>query len=348
MTLDGRRKAAILVLSLGAEAMTKALRGLPEERLTDLARAIGELERAPVAPDVIDAVLDEFQAQVQGASTSLVGGPAAAQSLLDATVGPDRRARVLAAIDRERRAANPFSDFADLDAIALGRVLEGELPQVQALVLSHVPSEVAAELLAGRPDEERTELIIRMARLDDVPSELSLDVGEALGAAAAKRAATSGGKKKAPSAKAKAEGGTRVRAVAEMLNSLEEHESGRGQLDKIRERDAKLAAAIEKQSLVFDDIVLLDDRGIQKVLGRVDGKRLALALKAADAAVANKILGNLSKRARETILEEKELLGPQPLSAVEEAQRDVLNVVRELAQQGEIKLRRGKEGELVQ
>lgn len=347
MTLDGRRKAAILVLSLGAEAMTKALRGLPEERLTDLARAIGELERAPVAPDVIDAVLDEFQAQVQGAATSLVGGPAAAQSLLDATVGPDRRARVLAAIDRERRAANPFSDFADLDAIALARVLEGELPQVQALVLSHVPSEVAAELLAGRPDEERTELIIRMARLDDVPAELSLDVGEALGAAAAKRAAI-GGKRKAPSAKGKAEGGSRVRAVAEMLNSLEEHESGRGQLDKIRERDAKLAAAIEKQSLVFDDIVMLDDRGIQKVLGRVDGKRLALALKAADAAVANKILGNLSKRARETILEEKELLGPQPLSAVEEAQRDVLNVVRELAQQGEIKLRRGKEGELVQ
>ncbi len=341
MSLDGRRKAAILVLALGGEAMARSLRGLPEERLTDLARAIGELERAPVAPDVIDAVLDEFRSQVQGASGALVGGAAAAAGVLDAMVGPERRARVLEAIDRERRATNPFADFAELDPVALARVLDGELPQVKALVLAHLPSDAAAGFLAARADDERTDLIVRMARLEDVPPELSLDVGEALGAGLIRRP---GAKRKAASA---ANPG-RIRAVAEVLNALEEHEAGRGQLDRVRERDAKLAAAIEKQSLVFDDVVLLDDRAIQKVLGRVDGKRLALALKAADAAVADKILGNLSKRARETILEEKELLGPQPLSTVEEAQRDVLNVVRELAQQGEIKLRRGKEGELVQ
>lgn len=339
--LDGRRKAAILVLSLGSDVAAKALKGVSEARLLDLARAIAELERAPVAPEVVESVLSEFHGTMQGASSSLRGGTGVLVSVLDAAVGPERRAKVVAQLEIERRAENPFADLAELDAVSLGRLLEGELPQVQALVLAHMPSELAGEVLLLRNGEDRTELLVRMARLEEVPPDLALEVGMALGmpGASSSRKRPTGSKSNAAS---------RVRAVAEILNVLDEKPEGRGQLDRLRERDQELAKEVEKQSLVFDDLVFLDDRAIQKVLGRVDGKRLALSLKATDAAVSEKILQNLSKRARESLLEEKELLGPQPLSAVEDAQREVLNVVRELQQQGEIKLQRGKGGDLVE
>lgn len=339
-SLDGRRKAAVLVLSLGTEAAAKALRGVSEERLLDLARAIAELERAPIAPEVVESVLKEFKGSLKGAAGGMRGGTAVASGLLDAAVGPEKRARVLAQLEVEKRAESPFAEFAQLDPRGLSRALDGELPQVQALVLAHVPPELSSATLLLRPAEERTELLVRMARMEEVSPDLAVEVGAALGVPAPK---------KNYAARPAATGGGRVRAVAEVVNLLAEKPEGKDELERLRARDQEIAAQVEKQSLVFDDLIRLDDRGIQRVLGRVDGKLLALALKATDAAVAEKILGNLSKRARESLLEEKELLGPQPLSTVEDAQRDVLNVVRELVQQGEIKLSRGgKEGALVE
>ena len=132
-----------------------------------------------------------------------------------------------------------------------------------------------------------------------------------------------------------------------MINVLEEEGERGAEIERIRLKDEGLAEAIEGKKLVIDDVVLLDDPGIQRVLSQVQSRTLALALKAADPEVEAKLLGNLSKRARATVAEEKELLGPQPLSEVQNAQQEVVDAMQELITSGEIELRRGKEAELV-
>jgi flagellar motor switch protein FliG len=334
-------KAAVLVLALGPDAAAKALRCMRPEAVAELARAVGELERAPIVPELVDTVLGEFRGRVQETDTGVAPSDAGLEKLLAASIGPEKGAGLMKQLEREKRAKNPFAQFAELDAAALSGLLDGELPQVQALVLAHVPAALAGAVLAARPEGERIDFLLRMARLEDVAPELTLEVGAALGGAAVSNKAARAGE-------GKSTGTTRARAVASVLNVLDADEKSRGLLEKLREKDGPLAQAIEEQTLVFDDLVLLDGRSLQKLLAQVDSKTLGLALKGADTAMAEKLLGNLSKRARETVLEEKELLGPQPLSAVQGAQHEMLGLVRGLIQSGEIKLERGKEPELVQ
>ncbi|MEZ6184842.1 MAG: FliG C-terminal domain-containing protein [Planctomycetota bacterium] len=342
--LSGRRKAAVLVLALGPEVAAKALSCMQPDAVTDLARAVAELERAPIAPEVVDTVLAEFHDMARRASAGVSANAGSLRRLLECSVGPDQRDELLDTLERERRYQSPFAEFCDLDAETLSEVLEGELTQVQALVLANVPPELATQVLSGRSQEEQVDLLSRMARLEDVPPELSLEVGAALGAAVRGR----GPRPPRPSGEAGADNG-RTRAVASILLSLDgqnEEEPG-ALLEKLKERDPETAAALEEQSFVFEDLTLLDAKALQQVLSQVEGRILAMALKGADEAVAQALLGNLSKRAREGVLEEKELLGPQPLSAVQEAQQSMVAVIRDLVQSGQVKIRRGKEAQLV-
>ncbi|MCA8922128.1 MAG: hypothetical protein KDD82_09985 [Planctomycetes bacterium] len=342
--LNGRKKAAVLVLALGPEVAAKALSCMQPDAVTDLARAVAELERAPIAPEIVDAVLVEFRESLQRTCDGVAAGPGSLQRLLDCSVGPDQRVELLDTLERERRYQRPFADFATLDATSLGEVLDGELTQVQALVLANVPSELATEVLAMRPQAEQVDLLSRMARLEDVPPELSLEVGAVLGAAVRARAPR-------PQRPQAAEGAStsRTRAVASILLSLEgQSEDDPGTLlELLKERDPETAAAVEEQSFVFGDLTLLDSKALQQVLSQVEGRVLAMALKGADEEVTQALLSNLSKRAREGVLEEKELLGPQPLSAVQEAQQSMVGVIRDLVQSGQVKIRRGKEAQLV-
>lgn len=344
--LDTRRKAAVLVLALGPDVAARALRCMKPEAVAELARAVNELERAPIAKEVVEGVLAEFRGRLVEQSTALSPTDGALEKLLAASIGAERGAGLVKEIEREKRSENPFAAFAELEAQELSEALDGELLQVQALVLGSVPTELASKVLQSRTEEERLELLFRMAKLEEVPAEVSLEVGAALGRAAERR----GTKRRAAGGAvgAKKAGNARVRAVASILNVLEGDEKSRGLGQKLREKDAALAQAIEEQTVVFEDLALLDSRALQKLLGQVDSKTLALALKGADPAVSEVLLKNLSKRAQETVLEEKELLGPQALSAVEDAQREMLAVVRALLASGEIKLSRNKEANLVQ
>lgn len=341
MTVDGRKKAAVLALALGPEVIGKAVRHLRPQAVAELARALRELEEAPVPPALVDEVLDQFRASLRQSARGVAAGDDALRRILDHAVGSERAAGLLQEIDRERRAQNPFAEFAALEPSELARILEGELAQVQALVLAHVPAELAAGVLALRPEPERVDLIARMARLEEVSTELSLEVGAALSGAAREAAR---GRKKAAAKR----GPGRARMVASIINILDGEEKSQGLLDRLREKEPALAGEIEEQMLIFDDLATLNDRSLQKILSQIEGRTLALALKAADRAVAEKLLSNLSKRAREMVLEEKEMLGPQPVSAVEEAQKEIMRAVQALVRAGEIKIGRGKEAALVE
>lgn len=339
VTLSGRHKAAVLVLAIGPEAATQALRCMSPEAITDLARAVTELEAKPVGAEVVDAVLAEFSSALEERSASLEVGAEQLQGLLESAVGRNESARIIGELDRERRSANPFADFANFNADEIDQLLQGELPQVKALVLSHVGPEVAAQCVSRLPDEVRTDVLIRMARIEEVPPELALEVSAALGMPRNTR------RQKASSGQS--DEGDRLRTVASVINVLEEQGERGAEIERIRIKDEGLAEAIEGKKLVIDDVVLLDNPAIQRVLSQVQSRTLALALKAADPEVEAKLLGNLSKRARETVAEEKELLGPQPLSEVQNAQQEVVDAMQELINSGEIELRRGKEAELV-
>ena len=341
MSLDGRKKAAIFVLSLGPETAAQALRCMTPGAVTELARAVSELEGEAVTEEVVGQVLAEFQGSL-GGNLAPSDHRVALRSMLDRSLGPERGARLVDDIERERRIARPFADLACLDGQTLAEVLQGEIAQVQALVLTNVPPELAVAVLERRSAEARTDLLFRMAQLEELPPELALEVGAALGAAAGSVRGSQGNDWKGADSQAE-----RLRSVASIVTSLEEKEDFRGELDRLRERDQDLADLIEENTLVFDDIALLDNRSLQKLLSQIDGRVLALTLKAADEGLIEKLLSNLSRRAREGVLEEKELLGPQPLSAVEEAQRQVLATVRQLIADGQLEIKRGKEDTLV-
>ncbi|RMG09136.1 MAG: hypothetical protein D6731_20375 [Planctomycetota bacterium] len=340
MKLDGRTKAAVLVLALGPEAAADALRCMSPASLQHLAKAVSELERQPIPPEAVDAVLGEFRADLERRAQGVAGHQRALRDLLGTTLGPERGEALLQELERERRAENPFQDFAELEPGALAQVLEGELPQVQALVLANVPASTAAAVLAERPEDERLDLLLRLARTEDVSPELAVEVGAALGAG---RAARRKGRGRGP------DPSERLRRAANVLNELESDEEGEGSLlERLREVDEGLAEKIEEQMFVFDDVAQLDARSLQKVLSQIEGRVLAMALKACDEVVAEKLLGNLSKRARQAVIEEKELLGPQPLAAVQEAQAEITSVVRSLIHSGQLTLQRGKEAQLVE
>jgi flagellar motor switch protein FliG len=326
--LTGARKAAILLLALPQVVAARLMKKLPREKLEGVSREIASLDR--VSTELRTQVVSEFYNVLLARGYVDTGGLSQARTLLQKTLSSEDAKRVIESIEHQVH-QQPFSFLQKTETENLLTFLQGEHPQTIALVLSHLPSSMASEILVGLPTERQVEVVTRIANMDqtspEVIKEVERGLEKRLSGLVAERFERTGG----------------IQAVAEILNL-----AGRGNekaiMEGLAEQSPELVDEIRRLMFVFEDIIHVDDRGIQAVLKEVENDLLTLALKTASEELKNKIFGNMSERAAQLVREEMSFMGPVRVSDVEAAQQRIVDIVRRLEDAGEIVIA-GKGGE---
>lgn len=318
--VSGPRKAAILLLAMPQDVAAEVMKKLPRERVEEISREIANISHIP--PELRRQVVGEFYNMVLARQFMNVGGMSLARSLLEKTLSAEEASKVIAAIEQQA-CEQPFSFLKKAETENLLMFLSGEHPQTIALVLSHLPPAMASRILVGLPWERQTEVVTRIATMDqtspDVIKEVERGLAKRLAGLVHERFERSGG----------------VKAVAEILN-LAGRATERAIMEGLGEESPELVDEIRRLMFVFEDILRVDDRGIQAMLKEIENEELAIALKTASDELKEKIFRNMSERAAQLIKEEMEFMGPVRVSDVEAAQQRIVDVVRRLEDAGEI------------
>ena len=333
LELTSKKKAAVLVATLGPEASARVLKSLTDEDIEALTMEIATL--GTVEADVRRQVLEEFYQMLRAKEYITTGGMEYAQSILEGALGPQKAIEILTKLQTSLQEI-PFEFIKKADPNQIINFIQDEHPQTIALILAHIDPDGSATIVGALPQPVQADVIMRIATMDRTPPEIVKEIESILERKAA--AVFSHGFTFA--------GG--VKDVAEVLNRVD-RATEKAILSVLEEKDPELADEIKNHMFVFDDIVLVDDTGIQKTLREIDNKDLALALKASSEDVKDKVLKNMSERARQLIDEELEFMGPVRLRQVEEAQQKIVAVIRRLEEAGEVIIagRGGGEDELV-
>ncbi len=330
--LTGAQKAAILLVQLGKEASAKVLAEMRESEVEAVTAEIVRLQ--DIDGDVADKVVTEFHQIAVARRYAGQGGMSFAKEILESTLGGVRAADILNRISASVMQI-PFEFLHRADPRQILSFLQEEHPQTIALVLAHMAADQASIVLGGLPPSLQADVAHRIAVMESTSPEIIKSVESNL-------------RRRLSSVLAPADlteiGG--ITPLVEIINRAD-RATERLILEGLEGRDPKLAAEVRSRMFMFEDIVQLDDRAIQLVLRQVEAKDLALALKGVREEVRAKIIKNLSERAGENLTEEIELLGPQRLSTVEEAQAKVVNAIRVLEESGEVAIRRGNDDDYV-
>ena len=328
------QKAAAVLLALGANTAETLLRQLPEDELELIAEEIVNL--GALAPDELMVVLKEFHAEAQAHRYVVSGGEAHARELLRALSGEGADA----IIDRvvATTLQTPFSFLTLFTPDAIARQLNDEHPQTVAVVLSHVSTRLAAQVLAELPEVMRADVAIRVARQEASPREVVARIEENL----RMRLGDASGRARRPSQ------GAGLRELANMLNNADETTS-KSILESIEQTDERLAKEVRAQMFVFADLVTLAARDLQELLRQIETSQLALAMKGLDEGqeLYETIMGNLSERAREALNEERDLLGPVKATEVTAARAEIAAHVRQLVEDGTVTVVRGDGSDVI-
>jgi len=320
LELSGIRKAAILLLALRQDVAARILAGLSRDRVEEISREIASLD--VVDPEARREVISEFYQLVLARQYVDQGGLAYARNLLQKTLPPDEAKRIIATIEHSVH-QQPFSFLQKTEKENLVTFLQEEHPQTIALVLSYLPPVMASEVLVGLPTERQIEVAMRIAQMDqtspDVIKEVERGLEKRLAGLVSERFERVGG----------------VQAVAEILN-LAGRATEKAILEGLEEHDPTLVEEIRRLMFVFEDILRVNDKGIQAVLKEVDNQELALALRTASEELKEKIFKNMSERAAQLIKEEMEFMGPVRVADVEAAQQKIVDIVRRLEDAGEV------------
>ncbi|MEJ5944055.1 flagellar motor switch protein FliG [Pseudokineococcus basanitobsidens] len=325
--LTGSQKAAVVLVQLGREQAARVLERMGAVEVEELAAEIAQL--GSLDPGTADDVIAEFRDLARTGGPHVTrGGVAVARGILEATLGSSRADDVL-----ERVAiATPgkvFEFLLDMDPRQILSFLAGEHPQTTALVLAHLAPPQASTVLAGLPAPVQTDVAHRIAVMDRPDPDLVNLVAEDL----SRRSSTI-----IPAAASSAPVGG-LQPLVDLL-ARADPATEKTVLEGLDARDAELAEAVRQKMFVFDDITGLEDKAVQLLARQVETSVLALALKGTADATRDKVLSNVSERARENLVEEIDLLGAVRLSDVEEARGSVVAVIRGLEASGEIVLRR--------
>lgn len=330
MDEDGLVDSAILLLALGEEAAAEVFRHLAPREVERLGETMARLKSTD--RDRLQQVLERFQ-QAAGQHDSLVAdNDGYVRRVLTRALGEERARPMLERVV-PASANSGIERLKWMDAETVAELIRAEHPQIIASVLVHLERDHAAGVLRQFDDALRQDVVLRIARLDAIQpnamKELDEVLASAMSSADVSRSAKLGGSKTA----------------AELLNKM-----GGGDatvLEAIRETDPELAQEIEDRMFTFDDLIRVDDRGIQTLLREVQSDQLVAALKGADPALREKIFRNMSQRAAETMREDLDSKGPVRLSEVETEQKEILKTVRRLADEGQIVLGGGGEDAFV-
>lgn len=322
----GLRKVAALLLALEGEAAAMLLKQLGESDVQALTAEMARL--GSLNGRDLDTALKSFSDAI---NADRVDANLATRRLVERAFGSDRGRDL---IDRAGRGAildgRPFGFLIGFPAGDLAKLIAAEHPQVQALVLAHVDPPVAAEVLGSFEEGDRFDIVKRMASTEALPNEAMRRIEAAI-----ERRVRS-----LPPPRSAEESKQRFKAVAQLLTAGKP-EISKPLIEKMATELPDEANEIQSLMFVVEDILRISDKDMQKVLSEVDKGDLVLALKAISQEIADKILNNLSSRARDNIKEEIELLGPKPLNEVEDAQKRLLQAIRAMEERGDIKVNRG-------
>ena len=327
----GRQKAAIFLVSIGSEISAEIFKYLREDEIETLTFEIARLET--IEPEQKDAILLEFQELMMANQFITTGGIDYARELLEKSLGSQKAIEIINRLTSSLQ-VRPFDFIRRTDPAHLLNFIQQEHPQTIALILAYLEPNKASIILQNLPHEVQSDVARRIATMDRTSPEVLREVERVL----EKKLST------LSSEDYTAAGG--VESIVEILN-LVDRSSEKQIIEALEDEDPELAEEIKKRMFVFEDIVMLDDRAIQKVMREVDSQELAKALKAVDTEVQDKIFRNMSKRAAGMLKEDMEYMGPIRLKDVEEAQQKIVSIIRHLEDTGEIVVARSGEDELV-
>ena len=324
-TLTGRQKAAILLISLGPDVSANIYKHLSEEEIENMTLEISNVRK--VGPKEKESILEEFHTIALAQDYISQGGIAYAKTILEKALGDDKANAVINRLTSSLQ-VRPFDFVRKADPAQILNFIQSEHPQTIALILSYLDAVQASEILSALPNDMQADVAKRIAIMDstspEIISELEQILERKLSATVTQDYTQTGG----------------IEAVVEVLNGVD-RSTERTILDALEIQDPVLAEEIKKRMFVFEDIVTLDNRAIQRVIRDVDNNDLLLSLKVASEEVKDIVYKNMSKRMAETFAEEMEYLGPVRLRDVEEAQSRIVAVIRHLEDAGEIVLARG-------
>jgi len=332
LEIPGLRKSAILLITLGKEQATQVMAQMDRDTLERISAEIALLD--DISQEEQEAVIEEFYMLGLARQYMDTGGVDYARSVLEGVVGKEQAGDILDIVERSIRSA-PFSFLQRTDSDNLLAFIMDEHPQTIALILSHLPSQQASEILGGLPQAKQIEVVRRVANMERTNPEVIREVEEGLE------------HRLAAIVNQKSEKAGGVESIANVLN-LCDRSTEKGILDNLEEDDPDLVEQIRRLMFVFEDILLVNDKGIQRVVKEIETEEMALALKAASDELKEKIFACMSERAVLLIKEEMEYMGPVRLSDVEAAQQKIVDAVRRLEDSGDIIISgRGGEEEII-
>lgn len=322
IALSGVQRAAIVLLSLGEAQAAEVLKHMGAKEVQKLGVAMTSV--GGITRDAVARVFDEFVDVLAQPSGLGSGADDYVRAVLTQALGEDRASTLIDRILLGRNTSG-LDTLKWMEPRAIAELVRNEHPQIIAIVMAHLDGDQAAEVLKCLPDRVRVDVLLRLATLDGIPPHALNELNDVM----ARQFAGS------QNIKSSSVGGVKV--AANILNFMD---SGQDEvlLGAIGEVDSELGARIRDLMFVFDNLAEIDDRAMQAVLREVTGDRLALALRGADPKVREKITGNMSQRAAEILVEDMEARGPVRLAEVEAAQKEILAIVRRMADNGDIQL----------
>ena len=328
---SGKEKAAMLLIALGPEKSAKIFKHLKEEEIEELTLEIANIRA--VSSQMKEKVLEEFYQICLAQQYIAEGGITYARQILEKALGSEKALEVLNKLTVSLQ-VRPFDFVRKTDPSQLLNFIQNEHPQAIALILAYLRPSQAATVLASLPQEKQADVARRIALMDRTSPDIIKEVERVL-------------EKKLSSLVTEdytAVGG--VDAIVEIINSVDRG-TEKYIMETLEVEDTELAEEIKKKMFVFEDIITLDNRSIQRILREVDNNDLAIALKGAGEEVQNVIFANLSKRLATMIKEDMEYMGPVRLRDVEDAQQKIVNIIRKLEDVGEIVISRGGGDEII-
>lgn len=329
--VTGIEKAAILLISLGPEKASQIFKHLKDEEIEQLTLEIANTRSIP--SETKDAVLDEFYEVCLAQQYISEGGINYAKTLLEKALGSEKAQSVIGKLTASLQ-VRPFEFVRKTDASQLLNFIQDEHPQTIALILSYLSPGQSAAVISALPPDKQAEVAKRIAKMDrtspDVIKEVESVLERKLNSLVNQDYTIVGG----------------VDSMVEILNTVDRG-TEKHILETLEIEEPELADEIRRKMFVFEDILSLDDKSIQRVLREVDNNDLAIALKGSNEDVQNAIFNNLSKRLATMIREDMEFMGPVRLKDVEEAQQKIVNIIRKLEDSAEIIISRGGGDEII-
>lgn len=329
--LSGLQKAAILLIALGPEKSATIFKHLKEDEIEELTLEIANTRS--ISPKIKESVIDEFYEVCLAQQYIAEGGIGYARELLEKALGTEKAMDVIGKLTASLQ-VKPFEFIRKTDASQLLNFIQDEHPQTIALIMSYLSPAQSSMILSALSQDRQADVTRRIAMMDrtspDVIKEVEKVLESKLSSLVNQDYTIIGG----------------VDAVVEILNTVDRG-TEKHIMETLEIEEPELADEIRKKMFVFEDVLLLDDRAIQRVLRDVDNNDLALALKGSNEQVQNAIFNNLSKRLAVMIKEDMEFMGPVRMKDVEEAQQKIVNIIRKLEDGGEIVISRGGGDEII-